>query len=266
MSQRITAPPPSYKPPRPAPEPLEIEPVDEGNELRMSFFEHLNELRKRVFRALLAVIAGTVVGFVLAGPFLEYLIRPYGERLTALGPTEPVIAYFRVALMIGGAIAMPVIIYQLLMFILPGLTRRESRILLSSLPAIMLLFVIGGVFAWTILVPPALDFLSGFQPTLFKPEWTADLYLGFITSLIFWMGVAFETPLIFFVVAVLGLVTTRAVVRNWRIAIVGSAAAAAMITPTVDPVNMALVMGPLLTLYLFSIFLVAIGARINRAR
>lgn len=267
MSQRITRPPASFKPPQPPPQPpFGDEPEEDGNELRMGFFEHLNELRQRVFKALIALIVGTVIGVVFAGDVLAYLIEPYGERLAALGPTEPVVAYFRVSLMLGGILAIPVITYQLLMFVLPGLTRKESRTLLLSLPAITLLFIIGALFAWFILVPPALGFLEGFQPTLFRPEWTADLYLGFITSLIFWMGVAFETPLVFFVLATLGLVSPRALAGNWRIAVVGSAVAAAMITPTVDPVNMFLVMGPLLALFLLSIGLVAIGNRINLGR
>jgi sec-independent protein translocase protein TatC len=119
------------------------------------------------------------------------------------------------------------------------------------------------LFSFYILLPPALGFLQGFQPTLFKPEWTADLYLSFVTSLIFWMGVAFETPLVFFVLALLGFVNWRLLARSWRIAIIGSAIAAAVITPTIDPVNMFLVMGPLMALYLMSIFLVAIGQRIR---
>jgi sec-independent protein translocase protein TatC len=125
---------------------------------------------------------------------------------------------------------------------------------------------VGALFAWFILVPPALGFLRDFQPTLFKPEWTADLYLSFVTSLIFWMGVAFETPLVFFVLAFLGIVSPMALIYNWRIAIVGAAVAAALITPTIDPVNMALVMGPLLTLYVISIILVAIGNRMGGLR
>ncbi len=165
--------------------------------------------------------------------------------------------------MLGAMIAIPVLTYQILMFVVPGLTRRERRYVLLALPIITLLFVVGAAFAWFILMPPALGFLQGFQPTLFKPEWTADLYLSFITSLIFWMGVAFETPLIFFVLALLGLVSAGALARNWRVAVVGSSVAAAMITPTVDPVNMILVMGPLMTLYLLSILLVYVGRRIN---
>src|SRR5690606_16737067 len=103
VSQRITRRPAS---PPPAPQPEEV--IDEGHELRMTLFEHLNELRRRVFRAFLAVIAGTLVGIAIAAPVLEYLIRPYGRELSALGPTEPVVAYFRVSLMIGGIIAIPV--------------------------------------------------------------------------------------------------------------------------------------------------------------
>ncbi|MGQ9909625.1 MAG: twin-arginine translocase subunit TatC [Candidatus Flexifilum sp.] len=234
------------------------------DELRMSFFDHLNELRSRLLKAFIALILGTIVGFFLAGDVMLFLQIPYGDAFITLGPTDSIVAYFRVSLLIGGIIAIPVITYQVLRFVLPGLTPRESRYLLLSLPAITLLFIFGVVFTWFILVPPAIGFFEGFQPTIFRPQWTADLYLGFVTALLFWMGVAFQTPLIFFVVAILGLVKARSLVRNWRIAVVGSAVAAAIITPTIDPVNMILVMGPLMALYVLSIGLVWIGSRINR--
>lgn len=266
MSQTVKpTPKPTPSPKKPAPPPQREE-IEEGHELRMTLWEHLDELRKRFFWALISVVIGTAIGIALAGPLLEFLIRPYGHQLQVLGPTEGVVSYFRVSLLIGGTLAVPMITYQLLMFILPGLTNQERRILLMSLPAVSGLFVIGAGFAWFILVPPALGFLEGFQPTLFKPEWTADLYLSFITSLLFWMGVAFETPLVFFVLAYIGFVTPRALINNWRIAVIGAAVAAAIITPTVDPVNMFLVMGPLLALYGISIILVAIGRRIGMVR
>jgi sec-independent protein translocase protein TatC len=253
---------------KPAPElPPDNESVQELEETggpRMGFFEHLEELRRRLFRAALALVFGTGIGIAAATPVLQYLIAPYGERLQTLGPTESVVSYFRVSLMIGGVLAIPVITYQLLMFVLPGLTAKERRFLLMSLPAITLLFLVGVAFAWFILVPPALGFLQSFQPDLFKPEWTADLYLGFVTALLFWMGVAFETPLVFFVLALLGMVRAGSLLQNWRIAVVGASVAAALITPTIDPVNMFLVMGPLLGLYILSIFLVVIGRRIAK--
>ncbi|MBL8132056.1 MAG: twin-arginine translocase subunit TatC [Anaerolineae bacterium] len=259
---------PRLRRPRPsngsAANPIVENPAGADDELHMSLLEHLDELRQRLTKAALGLAAGVVVGFPLASPMLAYLKEPYGDRFQALDPTNPVISYFRVALMIGAILSIPITTYQVMMFVLPGLTPKEKRILFRALPAITGLFIVGALFAWFILIPPALDFLVGFQSDIFVAQWTADGYLGFITALIFWMGVAFETPLIFFVLALMGLVQANTLVRNWRIAIVGSAVAAAFITPTIDPVNMFLVMGPLLTLYLFSIFLVGIGNRINR--
>jgi sec-independent protein translocase protein TatC len=277
--------------PKSPPGPIEDEiedllPDEDGEGARMGFFEHLDELRHRVTRAAIALIIGTLIGVAAAQPALEYLVKPYCDavrdnviqtdevsgavitdadcRLVSLGPTGGVVAYFRVALTIGGVIAVPTVTYQLLMFIFPGLTRKEKRIVLLSLPAVMILFLIGVAFAWFVLMPPALGFLEGFQATLFKPEWTADLYLSFITSLIFWMGAAFETPLVFFVLGLIGVVSVGPLIHNWRIAVVGAAIASALITPTVDPVNMLLVMGPLMVLYLLSIFLVFVARRIAR--
>ncbi|HRF94907.1 MAG TPA: twin-arginine translocase subunit TatC [Aggregatilineales bacterium] len=234
-----------------------------NTELRMSFFDHLDELRRRLMWAFFSLIIGTVAGMFFAETVLRYLVSPYSERLVVLGPTGSVVTYFRVALMIGGIIGFPMILYQVLLFVLPGLRPKEKRILMFSLPPIMILFLIGVAFAWFILVPPAVGFLSGFQTDIFRPEWTADQYIGFITALLFWMGVAFELPLLMFVLALLGLVSAGLLLRQWRIAIVLAAVASAVITPTVDPINMMLVMGPLLGLYVISIFLVIIGRRIN---
>lgn len=252
--------------------PTQEEEIEDGHELRMSLFEHLDELRQRLVWSVLMLVIGSVFGFIIAGAVFDYLRSPYCQlvdqpadcQLVVLGPTESVVSYFRVALMIGGIVAIPMITYQAMMFIMPGLTRKERRYMLASLPAVVFLFLVGTAFAWFILIPPALGFLEGFQPSLFKPEWTAELYLAFVTALVFWMGVAFETPLIFFVMSLLGVVEARALLKNWRIAVVGAAIAAALITPTIDPVNMMLVMGPLLALYALSILLVFIGRRLAR--
>lgn len=247
------------------------EEIDRDEELRMTILEHLNELRKRLTRIFVALILGTLLGLVFALPALEFLQGPYCQirapescEFVILGPTGGVVSYFRVALMLGAIIAIPMMTYQAMMFIMPGLTAKERRLVLLSLPAVVGLFMVGVAFTWYLLMPPALGFLEGFQPQLFRPEWTADLYLGFVTALIFWMGVAFETPLVFFVMSLLGLVQARALIKNWRIAVVFAAVAAAMITPTIDPVNMFLVMGPLLALYALSIVLVFIGRRLAR--
>jgi len=255
---------PSPKP-VPPPEPqTDIEESGDGHELRMTLLDHLDELRRRLVRAVIALAVGVIIAVPLTEPVLRFLQVPYGERFQILDPTGSVISFFRVTLMIGAIISIPATTYQLLLFIIPGMTKQEKKYLWRAIPAITLLFLIGVIFAWTILIPPALDFLQGFQAETFKAEWTADGYLGFVTALVFWMGVAFETPLIFFVLALMGMVEARTLARNWRIAIIASAVAAAFITPTVDPVNMFLVMGPLMALYGLSIILVMIGRRISK--
>lgn len=238
--------------------------VVQDENLRMGLFEHLDELRRRLFKSALALIAATVLALAFTGDLLLALQAPYGREFAVLGPTSGVVAYFRVALMAGAILASPILTYQALMFVLPALKRGEKRIVLGALPAITILFLTGTLFAWFVLIPPALGFLEGFQPTLFRPEWTADLYLGFVTTLIFWMGVAFELPLITFLLAALGFVTARRLIRGWRIAIVGICVAAALITPTVDPFNLALVAVPLFALYVLSVGLAAIAGRIRR--
>jgi sec-independent protein translocase protein TatC len=246
---------------------------DEKPELRMGIFDHLEELRQRLFRSVIALVVGVGVGVLLAEPLLEYLLQPYrninpddARRLLVLGPTGAVVNYFRVAMLAGGVIAVPVITYQIMMFVIPGLTRTERRYVLLTLPAITALFLTGIMFAWFILMPPAINFLEGFQSDVFRAEWAASEYIGFVTALLFWMGVAFELPLVMFVLSLVGVVSSGALIRYWRVAVVLCAVAAAVITPTVDPVNMFLVMGPLLGLYVISIGLVAIGWRLRGGR
>lgn len=252
----------------------QLQAIRERNEARMSFIQHLLELRNRFLWSFASLVIGTVIGFFFAADVLDILRTPYCNivdqpadcQLVILGPTGGILAYFRVALLMGGVIAIPMITYHFMMFILPGFEDNEKRIVLFSLPAITLLFLAGVAFTWFILMPPALGFLQGFQPTLFRPEWTADLYLSFMTALIFWMGVSFQMPLVFFVLAFLGIVQPSLLIKNWRIAVVLSSIAAAFITPTIDPVNMFLVMGPLLALYGLSIITVWLGSRFSSAQ
>jgi sec-independent protein translocase protein TatC len=245
--------------------------VQDGHDLRMGFMEHLVELRNRIFVSSLALAIGTAIGFAFAAQVIEFMRIPFCNlanecRFQTIDPTDGVMIYFRVSLLIGGIIAMPIISYQFMAFVIPGLTDKERRVLFFSLPAIVILFLLGVAFSWLILVPPALSFLNGFLPNIFRPDWTADGYFSFTTSLVFWMGVAFEAPLVVFVLALLGVVNAGSLAKNWRVAIVIASIAAALITPTVDPVNMSLVMGPLLILYLISILLASLGSRINQGQ
>ena len=221
----------------------------------MSILEHLGELRTRLLKAAVALALASLVTSVFAGDIIEFLIRPYGSKLQTLGPTENVITYFRVALLSGAALAMPVIVYQLLAFVVPGLTKVEQRWIIISVPFTAVLFAAGILFAWLILVPAAIDFLANFETDIFLNEWTAREYISFVVSIAFWIGVSFQTPLVTFILAKVGLVTPGFLASNWRFAVVIVAVVAAIITPTVDPFNMALLMLPLLALYVLSILL-----------
>jgi sec-independent protein translocase protein TatC len=220
----------------------------------MGFFEHIEELRDRLLRVLALIGSAFFVE-----PLLDYLIVPCDCTLVLLKPTDGVVMYFRVALMAAGIITIPFTTYQLMMFILPGLTQKERHIVLTALPVTTGLFLLGVAFAWFVLIPTAIPFLRNFMSSVFRAEWTAGEYIAFLTSLLFWMGIAFEMPVIFFVLARIGLIGPGALIQNWRLAVVIMTIIAAVITPTVDPFNMLLVIAPLLVLYILSIFLVAIA-------
>ena len=231
----------------------------DADETPISIWDHLDELRMRLFRSVIALVLGVVASAIFTEQLLKYLIKPIGTELQTLGPTESVVIYFRVALMAGAIFAMPYITFQLFMFIAPGLTRKEKRYIYLALPATTAFFLVGVAFAWFIMVPTALSFLKEFQSDIFRAEWTADKYIPFLTSLLFWIGVAFEMPVVVYVLARLGILGPGPLARNWRLAVVLCTVAAALITPTVDPFNMLLVTAPLMILYLISIGLAAIA-------
>ena len=249
MSSRTT---PSLPPPDPT---QRIVAEQERLAGQMTLLEHLEEMRDRIIKTAIAVIIATLIVAAFTNQILQILIAPYGQKLQVLSPTEGISIYFRVALTGGLVLAMPVIIYHILMFILPGLNESEKLYIRWGVPAATLLFLIGVAFAWFIMIPAAIGFLSTWQTDVFIQEWQSQKYIPFVTSLIFWIGISFETPLIIFIMAKVGLVTPQFLLQNWRFAVILIAIAAAMITPTVDPFNMALVMLPLTVLYGLSILL-----------
>lgn len=225
------------------------------NDKRMPFMQHLVELRNRLIKSFAALVVTTIVCAIFTPQILQFLIAPYGSVLQTIDPTENVSIYFRVAIMAGAVLAMPVFVYQLWKFVVPGLQPKETRYVRILVPGATLLFLIGAAFAWGLMLPAAIGFLANFQSGIFHTDWRADAYIPFVTSLLFWLGVSFETPLIIFFLAKLHVVTWRQLLQGWRFAIVIIAVVAAVITPTVDPFNMLLVMAPLILLYFLSVFL-----------
>ncbi|MCB9418860.1 MAG: twin-arginine translocase subunit TatC [Ardenticatenaceae bacterium] len=239
--------------------------TEEGRE--ETILAHLNELRIRITWAALSLVITTVLSFVFAEQLLDFLLRPYsassplGAELQVLRPTEGIETFFKVSLMAGAIIAMPMILYQLWLFIAPGLTKKERRYVYVFLPSALTLFGLGIAFAWFILVPASVEFLANFLPDVFNPDWTGQEYISFLTTMLFWIGVAFEMPIVVYFIARVGLVTAKTLREQWRVAVVAIAVLAAMITPSIDPVTMLLTMAPLIILYSMSIVLAVVGER-----
>jgi len=227
----------------------------------MTIWEHLNELRRRLFAAVIALVITTAVSFLAANYFIEVLTEPVGglKHLQAITVTENVGVFMRVALLGGVILGMPVIVYELLLYILPGLTSKEKRWVYVAVPAASLLFLAGVLFSFYIMLPKAIPFLLGFLNVPTTPR-ISD-YIDFITNLMFWIGVSFETPLLIFVLAKFKVVSASQLIRYWRYAVVIIAVIAAVVTPTVDPINMSLLMVPLMGLYGLSIILAWLARR-----
>jgi sec-independent protein translocase protein TatC len=242
-------------------------PEDVDDTTQETILSHLNELRIRITWAAVSLAITTVLSFVFAEQLLDFLLRPYassnplGAELQVLRPTEGIETFFKVSLMAGAIISMPMILYQLWLFILPGLTKKERRFVYIFLPSALILFGLGISFAWFILVPASVQFLANFLPDVFNPDWTGQEYISFLTTMLFWIGVAFEMPVVVYFVARVGLVTSKTLREQWRMALVGISVLAAMITPSVDPVTMLLTMAPLIILYAMSIVLAVVGER-----
>jgi sec-independent protein translocase protein TatC len=214
------------------------------------------ELRTRLIWIVGGMLIGTLISMAFANNLIGILqapLRDYDKMLIAISPTDTIVMFFKVSFTVGTVFAMPVIVYQIIAFVAPGLYPHEKRMLLLMLPGVMVLFACGAAFAYFVLLPVAIGFLQGFLSEQVTQEWTIDRYIGFITRIIFWIGVSFEMPLVVSVLARIGLVSGPGLMGFWRQAVVIIALVAAIITPTVDPVNMAIVMAPLGVLYLLSV-------------
>ena len=222
---------------------------------------HLNELRIRVFKAFLALMVATGISFAFSEQVIGYLAIPIGgtTNLVSIELTENIAIFMKVSLLGGFVLSMPFIVYQIMAFILPGLKRNERGWLLVMVPFATLLFAGGVAFTWFVMLPTAIPFLTNFMgiTTQVRPE----NYFEFITRIMFWIGVCFEMPLVIMFLAKMKFVTAKQLAGGWRYATVVMAVIAASVTPTVDPVNMGLVMAPLMGLYVISIVLAAIVGR-----
>jgi sec-independent protein translocase protein TatC len=243
----------------------------------LTFTGHLIELRQRLIKSLLALLICAGISFAFAAYILEFLKAPAGDLLDPLYFTEAtgfISSYARIALAGGIILAMPVLLYQGLMFVAPALTRRERKYVYLILPWTILMFVGGVAFAYFILVPPAAKFLltwRGFAPfglntqELAEPIITIQSYVSIATKFMVTVGIAFETPVIVTFLARLGIVRPEWLSGKRKWAYILCFIVGAAITPTFDPVNQTLVAVPLIILFEMSIILAKIAYRRREA-
>jgi len=231
----------------------------------MDLMQHITELRKRLLIALVAMVVMTAAAMYFGEGLIDVLAKPIGgvDKLVSIEVTENIGVFMRVSLLAGFIASLPIMLYEIIAFLIPGLTKNEQRGLFIAIPFATILFVAGVAFAYYVMLPAALPFLISFIGVQTTPR--LSNYFKFVTNLMFWIGLCFEMPLVVYVLARLKIVTASALAKQWRMAIVVIAVIAAFATPTPDPINMGLLMLPLFLLYWLSVLLAAIAGRGRKA-
>ncbi len=229
----------------------ESNPLDElPGEVEMSIFDHLEELRQRIFYALIAVAVGVIGCFLAVKPIVQLLEIPaHGVKFLQLAPGEYFFVSMKVAGYSGLVLASPFILYQIIQFVLPGLTRRERRLLIPVMLGSSVLFAGGLLFAYILLIPAALNFFISYGADVVEQLWSIDKYFEFVLLLLFSVGLAFQIPVIQLLLGALGIISSQKMLSGWRYVIIGSVVLGAILTPSTDPFTQSLLAGAVLGLY-----------------
>ncbi|MDH5507056.1 MAG: twin-arginine translocase subunit TatC [Anaerolineae bacterium] len=228
---------------------------------------HLGELRWHLMRVVLFLSVTTGLALVFISEIIDWLATPIGgvENLQGYDITEPVGVTMRVAMLAGISIGLPYIFFEILLFAAYGLSRRARITGLFAIPLVSVFFVSGMAFAYYYMLPAGLPVLLKFGGiAIEKPS--ASSYISLVATVLFWIGFAFQFPLISYALASMGIIKGKLLRENWRIAVVLLSIAAAAITPTVDPINMLIVLIPLLVLYFMSMGLAQLAQKRRAAR
>ncbi len=232
-----------------------------GKEKNLTILEHIQELRTRLMICAGALVLGMVLSFYpITTWVLVWLKRPAEHRvanfqLVFTQPLEFWTTFFRVSLMVGIAMAMPVFLWQALAFVGPGMTRTEKRWAYPIIFGASTMFILGGAFAYYIELPPALNFLLSSPGDIAQPFISVKSYVDFATRLMLVTGLVFETPLLIMGLAKIGVVSWRRLLHWWRYAVVGAFIVSAIVTPSIDPITQTLVAVPMIVLYFLGVAL-----------
>jgi sec-independent protein translocase protein TatC len=217
----------------------------------MTLLEHMEELRDRIIKSVIAIAVAFIGGIFLASPLLKHIQTESNARtgFDVVSPTDPITIYFKIALYIAIGIALPVLLWQLAGFVLPGLTRKEKRFLYLSMPFVVVLFLSGAAYGFFFAAPRALQFLSSFMSDIYEWSPEGQEVISFYLTLMVGLGLAFQLPVVMFILAKLGVAGPQKLRAFRKYAVIALLIVSAVITPSTDPFNMAVVAVPLLALY-----------------
>mgnify|MGYP000106112166 CR=1 FL=1 len=226
----------------------------------MTLLEHLKELRYRVMVSGLAVLIGVIICFYFWETILGWMVAPARDRIedfrvSSFSPTDRIGIIVKIGLYGGVILASPVVVYQMLAFILPGLTPKERRILLPGIVGAAVFLLAGMAFAYWVILPASLGFLLELGSDEIENVIGIKQYVDFVTRIVFWVGISFELPMVLALASKLGLVRARQLLGFWRYAVIVVFIIAAVVTPTPDPITQTFVAGPLLGLYFVGILM-----------
>jgi sec-independent protein translocase protein TatC len=236
---------------------------------KMSFFEHLMDLRKRIINSAIAIAIGACVGFALSEKVFGIIARPMqaalrqqhlDDKLVYTSPAGAINLIITLGLYVGLVLAAPVVLYQVWLFIAPGLYKHERRAVTAFILSSLFLFLAGIAFGYFVMLPYVLAFLTGFQGP-FRPLISINEYFDFILIVLLGLGVIFELPVLIFFLALFNIVTPKFLWKNVRYAILIIAIVAAIVTPTPDATTMLIFMAPMVALYFVGIGVAALVVR-----
>lgn len=244
----------------PGPDPMDTAPFD----VEMPLFDHLEELRQRLFWVLGTLGVAMVGCFLAVRPLVQFLERPAGPvKFLQLAPGEFFFVSLKVAAYSGLILSSPMVLYQVLAFVLPGLTLRERRLVAPVVLGSMVLFGLGLTFAYGALVPAALRFFLNYGSDVVEPLWSIEKYFEFILVLMFSTGLAFQIPILQVLLGVLGIVSAPQMLAGWRYVLLGAVILGAVLTPSTDPLTQILLGGAIAGLYLGGVGLLVLAQRVG---
>ena len=234
----------------------------------LTFMGHLKELRSIIFKIVISLLIAMPISFYIVYylDVFKYLKKPAIDKFPDLPiiftePTEMIATYIKVTLLLALVLALPYIAYQIVMFVRPALSNKERAYVYTMLPSITICFLLGAAFAYFILLPPAFNFMFSFGGDIAEPMIKVGKYISLLTTLMMWIGLVFEIPIVLFFLTKIGVIKPEWLTKYRKFFYIGAFILGAMITPTIDPINQALVAIPIIFLYEIGILLSKLAAR-----